>query len=691
MPKSNQFSPSAGLLDDVGDFFEDGWETVKDGVTKGWDYVSDGAKDAMGWVEDQLTELGEQIYDAVVTPIIEFIQKIFYKMLVGILQLVGVFEDAFSVFAGTEKIEFDGMHDYLINIFFANNTVTTAFWGVCAIAVVLTFVFTIIAVTRKTIDIEGNVRESVGEIITKALKTALTLLLLSAICIASIKLASTTFLTVDSMMARSMFAEDIKTTEKTFTDEEYTIMSDIYETVCRYDNAAAENLFISLPTYNVNACYNEIRRDLLRLQQFGFYNYDYTPEYKKKLDISNNPHINIPNQTWQYAIFLIGTSGVDLDRDIGLRTENAALYNAMINAFYQSRNGGFRPQKTVTRKGINEVHVDDLLFITATLNTTQDEGDLYEISYNDPKRIGYFTGEKDYTDYSQVKADFSMSFDDFDYFTPALIAIVFLIVFGICIVTFVARLFELVFLYIISPVFCSVSPLDGGEKFNSWRQAFIVKLVAGFGGVYIMRIYMMLVPIVISDKMVIFENSFSDWLAKMLFLLGGAFAVLKGNTMLSNIVANNPGAANMTEAAMAGFATAKVGQQLHKGSEMLKSGTKEGTKLAAKGTWKGTKLAAKGTWKGTKLAGRGAKYLGSKAYHKVHNAFGGKKSDESPADSSESSTAEHSVPPRASKESSLPPKPDRPAPKPPHPESAADVPAKKSQPAALDDEPTQPK
>lgn len=80
------------------------------------------------------------------------------RMMQGLLNLVSFIESFFGIFAGIEKVVYKEDTDFLINIFFAHDAVTNAFWAMALISIVLAFGFCIFAVARKVTDVTGTVR-----------------------------------------------------------------------------------------------------------------------------------------------------------------------------------------------------------------------------------------------------------------------------------------------------------------------------------------------------------------------------------------------------------------------------------------------------------------------------------------------------------------------------------------------------
>ncbi len=101
----------------------------------------------------------------------------------------------------------------------------------------------------------------------------------------------------------------------------------------------------------------------------------------------------------------------------------------------------------------------------------------------------------------------------------AYVVVIFMIVVMITIVMqAVMRALMLAILFLTSPWFVSMIPLDGGEKFKSWRRLFVGFSFATFGPILVMRVYnILLVNIGISGDISFGSefNPFTGWILKL--------------------------------------------------------------------------------------------------------------------------------------------------------------------------------
>lgn len=140
----------------------------------------------------------------------------------------------------------------------------------------------------------------------------------------------------------------------------------------------------------------------------------------------------------------------------------------------------------------------------------------------------------------------------------------------ICLFTFIKRIFDIILLYITSPYFVSTIVLDDGEKFKRWRDTFIAKILVGFGSVIGLRIFLMMIPVIMNDQLEIFDsvagNITGGYIIRLVFILGGMYAVYKSSTLLTGIISSSVAAEeNANNAIMAGL----VGGGAMKGMKAL--------------------------------------------------------------------------------------------------------------------------
>lgn len=461
------------------------------------------------------------------------------RLMQGLLKLVSFIESFFDVFAGTSKVMYKNNTDFLINIFFGHDAVTNAFWAMALIAIVMAFGFCIAGMARKAADVTDSGKQSVGQIFSNFIRCLIVILLINAISVAAINISNVLLDRINFAMENAAILNQ-DDQEKHFSDQEYAAMARVLATVANYSvNPSADS------RYNINSCFNAVRNDLLALHVNGFFDYDYGMD-------ANGHH------TWQSALALLATSA-DLTTDLNLDTYYSDVAYAVQTVSQEiSTYSGFAPVETARMSTDGVISTDVLIFLIAGMEAAQNN--MYNNGrYDDALRRGYITGEKDYMSLTQVRRDFDIW--EMDYLVAYIASIVFVLIMAICIFTFIVRMFNLMLLYLVAPLFASSMPIDDGSKWQSWTQAFVIQLFSGFGSVIAMRLYIIIIPVALSSDLVYFPGE-GVWfavlnrMAQLLMVLGGAWAVLQSSSVITGILAGNPGmAAIQQEGRIGGMVT----------------------------------------------------------------------------------------------------------------------------------------
>ena len=203
-----------------------------------------------------------------------------------------------------------------------------------------------------------------------------------------------------------------------------------------------------------------------------------------------------------------------------------------------------------------------IIFLTGSLDAGRT--DLAEPSFTDSVRNKYYTGRVSYTDMKQVKKDFDPA-----KFQIAICAVctLLMIVILICgIFLFIQRIFDVLLLYSVSPLFVSTMPFDDGASFGKWRDMFVAKLLSGFGVIFTMKLYLMLVPTVAGSRLLMFDDktlegyAFINAMLKLFVVIGGAWAAFKSQHLILTILHPEAArAARMSTAMMMGAVMGAAG------------------------------------------------------------------------------------------------------------------------------------
>ncbi len=149
----------------------------------------------------------------------------------------------------------------------------------------------------------------------------------------------------------------------------------------------------------------------------------------------------------------------------------------------------------------------------------------------------FLTGELNYFDMGVVSQYYNLR--NIDFLIGIFGSIVIMVMFVMSAVTFIQRIFDIVLLYIISPVSVSTIPVDDGARFKIWRDMTISKVLGAYGIILSMNLFFIIIPQI--SSIVFFDNAFKNGIVKILFLIGGAFAVTKANLVIAQLTGNQAG------------------------------------------------------------------------------------------------------------------------------------------------------
>lgn len=205
-----------------------------------------------------------------------------------------------------------------------------------------------------------------------------------------------------------------------------------------------------------------------------------------------------------------------------------------------------------------------MVFTVASMNACLDKklnlnsGGAVGINDRVRSKFYYLSGNMDYTNSDVVKEYFDLA--GFDYVIGMLLAGFLVVIMASCLVIFVQRLFDMLLLYLVSPLFVGMMPLDDGERFGKWRELFIGKAFSGFGMVVAMKMYVMLCPVIMGSEIQFSRTSTElDYMTKMVFLLGGAWAVLKSGSTITSLLSAQAGSTEAETASVASGAVVGAG------------------------------------------------------------------------------------------------------------------------------------
>ena len=572
---------------------------------------------------DMLGGISDTIMNGLQSILYATIYKLLYYLAVGCCWIIDLLYSMFEVMAGLSKVSYDGDFDYLINIFFSNTTVSKVYWGMALIGLTVGFAFAIAAVIKKLFDMSEKEKRSYGQILTGLFKSVLTILCMSLII--TMVLNATTLL-MQQINYIFINADDLGEEKSiTYTDEEYAAMARALNTIGNFSlNPSYNN------RYNLNKCFNEVRLDLQYLKQQGVFDFHYVTT-----DLEGNTIA-----TWQSALQKIANSA-SLDRELSLDVYHESVSNSILNAMELLKvNGSFKPLESYQRHyqpSRNSLPMDRFLFLMATMRAAKNSDYNINPSLTDPLRGAYYYGEKSIYDLDTVNEDFDIGIAAFDYLVLFLICYKMLDTLVTIILNCVGRIFNMLLLYLISPLILGVSPLDDGAKFKQWTTAFIVQSFSVFGTVISMRVLLLFMPVVVDPKLVLFANPIANLLTKLVIVLGAFEVSEKATNLITGILADNAGWQSITAGDMSGAAKSAVakGKQVASiGMGAVKTAGGAGLSVLGFGAKMGLKGAAGiglgmgyGVYYGGKAAGKAigyGAYYGGRAVVAGGKALAGK-------------------------------------------------------------------
>ena len=479
----------------------------------------------MDWLGDILDGLFDIIQSALEAVLNAFLGKILYFIETALCKILALLDQMFQIFAGITKVTYDGSKDYLINIFFSNKSISNVYWGMALIGIAMAFGFAIAAVVKKLFDANNRMQTSLGQIITALIRSMFLILGMSAIMVIVINSTNVLMQQVNYLFSDP---ENLDLPETiVYTDEEYAAMGRVLNTIGNYSLNPSYS-----SRYNLNSCFNDIRRDLYYLQQRNVFRYYYATK-----DANGNT-VN----TWQSVLQAVAKSH-DLRTDLKLDVSYDSVTTALIGAMDIIRNdASFKPLESYTRvvpeNGL--LAIDRYVFLMGTMHAAKNSEYNSNPGLTDAVRGPYYSGERSIYNYDQVTNDFDIGFAT-DYLVVYLSCFALILDYVTIILNCIARIFNMLFLYIIAPPIFATQPLDGGGKTKQWMTAFIVQAFSVFGTVIAMRLLLILLPIVTSSSLVLFENALANTMAKLV-LIYGLFEVSKKATgLLTGILADSAG------------------------------------------------------------------------------------------------------------------------------------------------------
>lgn len=180
----------------------------------------------------------------------------------------------------------------------------------------------------------------------------------------------------------------------------------------------------------------------------------------------------------------------------------------------------------------------------------------------------FISGILDYSSLDDVKKYYKIT--SLNYVIGIVGSTVILVMFVLSALTFVRRIFDVVLLYIVSPISISTIPLDEGNRFRVWKEMLISKILSAYGVILVMNLFFLIIPKVYEINF--FDNNFYNGIVYILFLIGGSFAVSKASKVVAQLCGSEPQGGELAQM----FYNIRSGIALSKGTTALVKGITSG-------------------------------------------------------------------------------------------------------------------
>ncbi len=200
----------------------------------------------------------------------------------------------------------------------------------------------------------------------------------------------------------------------------------------------------------------------------------------------------------------------------------------------------------------------------------------------------YLNGTNEFSYYNTSKVSEYFKLSQFNFFLGFVGSLSVVCLLALTLLAFVERIISLVLLFVIAPLPMSASPLDDGERFKAWREQVINKFIIAYGGILSLNIFSLMLPMI--ARINFFASggtggSIVNGIARLLFIIGGAFACHRGMVLIGNLVSRGAGSQDLMDQAHISGGMASLARRI--------SGAVSGGSHAAKGIAKGAVNAGK--------------------------------------------------------------------------------------------------
>ena len=162
----------------------------------------------------------------------------------------------------------------------------------------------------------------------------------------------------------------------------------------------------------------------------------------------------------------------------------------------------------------------------------------------------YLSGKSEFSYYNVSKVTEFFKLNKFNFFLGLVGSISVVVLLSLTLLSFVERVISLIVLFVIAPLPMSASSLDDGERFKIWREQTINKFITAYGGILALNIFALMLPMI--AKINFFPlggtgGNVVNGIARLLFIIGGAFACRRGMVLIGNLVSRGAGSQELMD------------------------------------------------------------------------------------------------------------------------------------------------
>lgn len=411
--------------------------------------------------------------------------KVMYLLTNCFLSIIDFFQMLFRKLAGLDVYYVDGsaregdiVYHFLSGIFSGGEfpALTTAFWALIVLGIILLFLSTLIAIIRSEYT-TTKADNGKGKIIGRSLKSLMYFAIVPIACLLGVYLGNIVLQAIDSATTGTAGTSSIILSENTASGESKTNLVKAYTATNTRVNQDGE--VVTEDIYQTYCAYNV----------FGF---------------------AIPTKTTTFSGVVFKAGAYQSNR---IRT----TANQTVDVGWGTTVGG------EGRSGFYDLLESDLatncngLFLTNTDNYDLaaeyiDEAFAAYIQLQNP--VDLDTDSADYVARNYCLNVFGFATENldtlnrynieqvwyyydlwqFNYLVACAAGIVMVVIFINIILGLMRRIIELIGLFLISPPIVALMPMDDGKAYNKWKESFISKTIMAYGAVAGMNIVFLILP-----------------------------------------------------------------------------------------------------------------------------------------------------------------------------------------------------